>query len=392
MTVHSEEQFEREMQALWARRGDLSRRELDRLYQLVRGFLIQRNPRHYKSLRRCVLHTDRADLVAQLIDDFYCDVVYSRGLNDSFQATPLEHAGALLTYYKNYLTDRIRRCLREKNARETIDGEFKSALQASASRAAGIDADEGEGTDLAAVRRFMEESDSLPWDEDPADCDATSQDHAGTCDTGEPTGLETNGDAGTAARDEEKTEDPCGVSDAHPDASEQSVQSTSLKTTRKARVHPGGYRSLVRISQPSEAEDELEADGLMRRIRPAAQAFLDGAVQDHSRLGEPPWILLYLARHHCQDDPDARVSMSTLAKDYGIPSYHQKAQQLGITSARGGFPSLDAFARTLLGRWLQGIGIAIVRENLSEIRTALKILCYEALQRVKAAGGCPDDD
>ena len=64
MTVYSDDQLEREMQALWVRRGDLTRRELDRLYQLVRGFLAQKNPRHYKSLRRCVLHTDRADLVA----------------------------------------------------------------------------------------------------------------------------------------------------------------------------------------------------------------------------------------------------------------------------------------------------------------------------------------
>lgn len=58
--------------------------------------------------------------------------------------------------------------------------------------------------------------------------------------------------------------------------------------------------------------------------------------------------------------------MVTLRDRFGIRSHHIKAQRLGTTWVRSGFASVDTFGQTLLGQWLQGLGLAISRENLSE--------------------------
>ncbi|MDJ0807010.1 MAG: hypothetical protein QNJ78_09275 [Gammaproteobacteria bacterium] len=61
------------------------------------------------------------------------------------------------------------------------------------------------------------------------------------------------------------------------------------------------------------------------------------------------WIRIFLIEHHCAPDP---IPMSQLAREHQIPAYHHKAQKLGITSARGGFPNMSDFEASNLGQWV----------------------------------------
>ena len=85
------------------------------------------------------------------------------------------------------------------------------------------------------------------------------------------------------------------------------------------------------------------------------------------------WGLLMLCGHFCADD-DA-VPMSTLCK--GIPSYHYKAQKLGITIHRGA-AELLGYEHTLIGGWIAGMGVEINPQNAPVIEFLLGALCLEA--------------
>jgi len=121
----------------------------------------------------------------------------------------------------------------------------------------------------------------------------------------------------------------------------------------------------------------LKQDGYsVEQVAWSATAFL---------AGNPDWVLIYLGRHHCPEDED-RVPLSTVAREQGIRNYHAKALELGITCERGGFQNYDDFAATRLGRWFEGLGIAIRMENVDLIEAALKILCWVALTKVRELG------
>lgn len=87
------------------------------------------------------------------------------------------------------------------------------------------------------------------------------------------------------------------------------------------------------------------------------------------------WVRLYLALSNC---PDAERSepLVKLAKRKGIKSYAYKAEKLGFNWGN----TTDAgFGDTLVGAWIESLGIEIVRENSLLVLGALKILCFEAL-------------
>jgi hypothetical protein len=368
MTAYSEKQLEQEIQALWMRRDRLSNLETKRLYLLVSGFLKGKNLSHYAKLQHCIINNSWDDLKSQLIDDFYTDVIYCRSLADSYQATPLNHCGALLSYYKNYLIDRIRRCQQERKAEDVLNELIDQKRSAERSMSG---------------RREMNETSAADdqWNnggrgfDDDSGCDRL---------------MELNGSDGleqTEILDEESATDLLAQDDFISTDPLQDDSPCDEKKARTIKIDERSYAFFTRLSDSFGGDDDLEAAELTRTILPAAVAFLDAAERKQQACGEPLWILLYLANHFCQAETDDRISLSTLRDRYGIRSHHVKARQLGITSALGGFPSFDDFAQTLLGQWLQGLGIAITRENQSEIRTALKILCRAALDRVKADDG-----
>lgn len=84
------------------------------------------------------------------------------------------------------------------------------------------------------------------------------------------------------------------------------------------------------------------------------------------------WALLMLRGHFCSDDA---VPMSKLCK--GIPSYHYKAQGLGITVKKDG-EGLLGYEHTRIGRWIQSLGVAIEPGNTAVIKFLLEVICLEA--------------
>lgn len=92
------------------------------------------------------------------------------------------------------------------------------------------------------------------------------------------------------------------------------------------------------------------------------------------------WGLLMLRGHFCADD-DA-VPMSTLCK--GIPSYHYKAQKLGITVNRS-TSELLGYEHTLIGQWIVGMGVDVIPQNGPVIQFLLGAICLEAAAIIEGA-------
>ncbi len=118
-------------------------------------------------------------------------------------------------------------------------------------------------------------------------------------------------------------------------------------------------------------------------IRRAADDFLAARPPWDHLARELWWIRPYLARHFCADKSEA---LSALARRLDIPSHHYKAQQLGITAIKGGFPNPDAFRATHLGRWLDQLGFDLNDDDApARVRIALQLLCRAALYGGSAA-------
>lgn len=81
------------------------------------------------------------------------------------------------------------------------------------------------------------------------------------------------------------------------------------------------------------------------------------------------WALLMLRGHFCADDA---IPMAKLCK--GIPSYHYKAQKLGITVKRGD-PEMLGFEHTLIGKWITSLGVEISPVNIPVIHHLLGLIC-----------------
>lgn len=356
MIIDSEEQIEREIQKLWLRRARLSHPETERLYRLVSGFLKRKYLPHYATLRHCIPHRSLDDLKSQLIDEFYVDVVYRRALQDDFQEKPLDHLGALLSFYERNLKDQMRRCKQQRK----LENALKELRE------------QRPNGDWPHTGRL--DSDAISTRDDPPNAWAQSPD-----DGMQPDDSFDSDDVANSPGEEAPAEDDAPSSDLSQDD-----RAGDVKKGRIYKVDERSYASLSRQFHLIGADDDLETAESARVLLIEANAFLDHAESQRLARDEPPWVLLYLACHFCQPDSETRVSMGTLAARHGIRSYHTKAQKLGVTWTLGGFASFDAFGQTLLGQWLQDVGIAINREHLSEIRAALKILCQAALDRLKA--------
>lgn len=87
------------------------------------------------------------------------------------------------------------------------------------------------------------------------------------------------------------------------------------------------------------------------------------------------WAVLMLRGHFCADDHEA-IPMSEICR--GIPSYHYKAQKLGITVQRNTADFLG-YEHTRIGQWIKALGVDIAPENYALIRFLLGALCVEAM-------------
>ena len=113
----------------------------------------------------------------------------------------------------------------------------------------------------------------------------------------------------------------------------------------------------------SEPVESLDA-ATLTRIATAARDFLDN---------QEPWVRLYLRHCLCASSPIPLLRF----KDH-LPSYHYKAQQLGLAP-----PAHSDYRRTLLGRWLRSLNLPTIFDDRDVAQSALKILCQQALLRVK---------
>lgn len=128
-------------------------------------------------------------------------------------------------------------------------------------------------------------------------------------------------------------------------------------------------------AEPDTAD--LEESFVRSRYQAAAGEFLQQ---------QEPWVGLYLryhlCAHYCGEDPVPLVRF----KDQ-IPSYHQKAEKLGLKK----WSNRDAQRHTLLGRWLRSLDLSpAADDDRDRIRMALKILCQQSLLFVRDALPCTD--
>lgn len=89
----------------------------------------------------------------------------------------------------------------------------------------------------------------------------------------------------------------------------------------------------------------------------------------------PSWGLLMLGGHFCADAENSKP-MSELCKN--VPSYHYKAQKLGITVSRRS-DSFLGYEHTQIGQWIESLGVKVAPENHALMLFLLGALCLEAL-------------
>lgn len=114
--------------------------------------------------------------------------------------------------------------------------------------------------------------------------------------------------------------------------------------------------------------DEFLASFGIDRLAGCIEAFLDQL---------PDWALLMLRGHFCADEP---VPMYTLCA--GIPSYQYKAQKLGVTVKKGD-AGLLGYEHSMIGQWIQSLGVPIRPDNQIVIQFLMEAICREATLRVE---------
>jgi hypothetical protein len=100
--------------------------------------------------------------------------------------------------------------------------------------------------------------------------------------------------------------------------------------------------------------------------------------------GSEDWVQIFLCCHHCRD-AQSRIPLSRLAEIHAISSYDYWARKLGIAFKKHGYDNPEEFGATLLGQWVQGLGIALNQENAQAVAAALEILCATALEHQSKA-------
>lgn len=122
------------------------------------------------------------------------------------------------------------------------------------------------------------------------------------------------------------------------------------------------FRQFLDPPEPEGAECLDKAT--LQRIEAAAREFLQS---------REPWVGLYLRHCLCASSPIPLVRF----KDH-LPSYHYKAQQLGLAP-----PPNGDYRRTLLGCWLRSLNLPTIFDEPDLAQAALKILCQQSLLLVK---------
>lgn len=130
-------------------------------------------------------------------------------------------------------------------------------------------------------------------------------------------------------------------------------------------VEPDALDAMVDESSDNQSDscvrEFLTHIGGDERLRHLTSEFM-GGLDD--------WALVMLRGHFCADE-DA-LPMAKLCK--GIPSYHYKAQKLGITVKRGDSDMLG-YEHTIIGKWITSMGIAINATNMPVINYLLSAIC-----------------
>ena len=130
----------------------------------------------------------------------------------------------------------------------------------------------------------------------------------------------------------------------------------------ESQVAEVAFQQFLDAPEPETAESLNAAT--LNRITTAAREFLDS---------QEPWVRLYLRHCLCAGSPIPLLRF----KDH-LPSYHYKAQQLGLAP-----PAHGDYRRTLLGRWLHSLNLPGIFDDRDLAQAALKILCQQALLWVK---------
>ncbi|MCC7310660.1 MAG: hypothetical protein IT510_05380 [Sulfuritalea sp.] len=140
-------------------------------------------------------------------------------------------------------------------------------------------------------------------------------------------------------------------------------------------------KSLTEDEQEEEWNAEQHDDDQLidEFLAEIGHAELGTAIQDFLAI-LPDWALLMLRGHFCADD-DA-VPMSKLCK--GIAAYHYKAQQLGVTVKKNA-DGLVGYEHTLIGQWMQSLGVQIIPENHALMKFLLEAICLEATAKLEGA-------
>lgn len=137
---------------------------------------------------------------------------------------------------------------------------------------------------------------------------------------------------------------------------------TSLSTRPESQVAEVAFRQFLDAAD-LEPVESLDA-ATLTRITTAARDFLES---------QESWVGLYLRHCLCASSPIPLLRF----KDH-LPSYHYKAQQLGLAP-----PAHGDYRRTLLGRWLRSLNLPTIFDDRDVAQAALKILCQQALLLVE---------
>ncbi len=147
-------------------------------------------------------------------------------------------------------------------------------------------------------------------------------------------------------------------------------------TTNTTTAAKGDYKAAYESIIPADIEQAKQAVNPFLNVG-VSEKFI---AQEASRFitQSEEWVRIFLCCNFCCES-GSTVALVTLAKRHAISAYDYKARKLGITYIKQGFNSPEEFGETLLGQWIEAVGIPIVIDNKEAVDEALKILCLQAL-------------
>jgi hypothetical protein len=160
---------------------------------------------------------------------------------------------------------------------------------------------------------------------------------------------------------------PSNRNQVHLDTSDedQPDETSQLEQLRQLQQHKDGEDTVATM----DIEQVLAEHGLtVEKVQDSAFSWLRS---------QEDWARQYLNVHFCPDHHDSPPSLQKLATKLGISAYHYRAQQLGITIKKSALAS--DYRNTAIGRWVIGLGIEILPENMRLLLFLFKSLCLATL-------------